>query len=306
MDCGGYAGPAVKIVGALGPNQTYTAEEHGGDKSVSGRPGAKLPEISPMTLVFFRRLVRHYFRGHFHGVRISGAERLSEASGPVIVYANHSSWWDPMVSFLLAGELLPGRRHFAPMEAAALDRYPIFKRLGVFGIDSQSARGAVQFLRTGEAILGSGGVLWVTPQGRFADARERPLLFKPGLAALASRVQGCTVLPLAIEYTFWDERKPEVLLLLGDAVRMALEPRANLDASLADALTELMDRLKTKALRRDPAAFERTLARGSVGTGGVYALWQRLRAALRGQAYRAEHTLADEPGGDEPLRMRRG
>lgn len=273
---------------------------------MSGRPGAKLPVISLITLAFFRRLVRRYFRGHFHGVRTSGAERLCATSGPVIVYANHSSWWDPMVSFLLAGELLPGRRHFAPMEAEALERYSIFKRLGVFGIDNRSARGAAQFLRMGEAILGSGGVLWVTPQGRFADVRERPLAFKPGLAALVSRVPGCTILPLAIEYTFWDERKPEVLLLFGDAVAAAAEPKESVDAILTAALAKLMGQLETKALARDPTAFERTLARGTVGTGGVYALWQRLRALTRGQTYRAEHTLADEPGGDEPLRAGRG
>lgn len=273
---------------------------------MSGRQGAKLPEISLVTLAFFRRLVRRYFRGHFHAVRISGAERLSAASGPVIVYANHSSWWDPMVSFLLAGDLLPERQHFAPMEAEALERYSIFKRLGVFGIDNRSARGAVQFLRMGETILERDGVLWVTPQGRFADARERPLAFKPGLAALVSRVPGCTVLPLAIEYTFWDERKPEVLLLFGEAVAAASKPKESVDAVLTSALSGLMEQLKAKALARDPAGFERTLARGAVGTGGVYAVWQRLRALTRGQTYRAEHTLADEPGGDGPLRAGRG
>ena len=172
------------------------------------------PHISKPVLGFFRRIVRGYFGRHFRAVRVSDAGRFaSVGAGPLIVYANHSSWWDPMVLTLLAARYMRGRAHYAPMDASALARYGILKHVGVFGVEMKTARGAAQFLRTGLAVLGQGGVLWVTPQGRFADARERPLAFKPGLAALASRVKGgCTVLPLAIEYAFWDERLPETLL----------------------------------------------------------------------------------------------
>ena len=44
------------------------------------------------------------------------------------------------------------------MDAAALERYGILKRVGVFGVEMKTARGAAQFLRTGLAILASGGV----------------------------------------------------------------------------------------------------------------------------------------------------
>ena len=174
-----------------------------------------LPPISPTTLRFFTTIVRSYFRRHFRAVQIQNAQHLREAQSPLIVYANHTSWWDPMVSVLLAQTLLPGRKHYAPMDAAPLARYPILRKLGIFPVELNSARGAVQFLRTSEAILKSGGVLWVTPQGRFADPRELPLAFKPGLAALAQRVPEATLLPLAIEYTFWSERLPETLLRFG-------------------------------------------------------------------------------------------
>jgi 1-acyl-sn-glycerol-3-phosphate acyltransferase len=190
--------------------------------TLSYQPMTQAPAISEPFLRFFRRIVRGYFRRHFHAVRIASAERFSGLQGPLIVYANHSSWWDPMVSVLLAAELMPERRHYAPMDAAALEKYGILKRLGIFPVEMKSARGAVQFLRTGEAILKSGGVLWVTPQGRFCDPRERPLDFKPGMAALAARVasaQGaCTLLALAIEYPFWDERLPETLLYFAEPV----------------------------------------------------------------------------------------
>jgi 1-acyl-sn-glycerol-3-phosphate acyltransferase len=249
------------------------------------------PYISGFVLAFFRRIVRGYFRRHFRAVRVSHAERFADvASGPLIVYANHGSWWDPMVSVLLANRLMPQRRHYAPMDADALERYPILKRIGIFGVDPHSMRGAARFLRTGLDLLASGGVLWITPQGRFVDARERPLVFKPGMAALASRVPGgCTVLPLAIEYVFWDERLPETLLHFGEPVRID-GADADSEERLKAALLDAMETLKTIAIARDPLAFE-LLHAGRAGAGGFQELFGRAFAWMRGRKYRPEHTL---------------
>ena len=61
-------------------------------------PQGKVPPISDVTLRFFTRIVRSYFRRHFRAVLIQNAKTLQEVKGPLIVYANHASWWDPMVS----------------------------------------------------------------------------------------------------------------------------------------------------------------------------------------------------------------
>ena len=254
-----------------------------------------VPKISAPLLTFFRRVVRRYFRRQFHAVRISGAERFVHDGSPLIVYANHSSWWDPMVSVLLAGRLLPHLNHFAPMDADALERYGLLKHLGIFPVEMKTARGAVQFLRVGEAILASGGVLWVTPQGRFVDSRQRPLEFKPGLAGLARRVaerQGrCTILPLAIEYPFWDERLPETLMHFGAPIRLsgAASSAGEIQASLLAALEEAMAHLQALAITRDASRFH-TLLGGNAGAGGFYSLGQRLKALIQRRPYQPEHT----------------
>ena len=257
------------------------------------------PTISAPLLRWFRRIVRRYFRRQFHAVRITGRQHARGIEGPLIVYANHSSWWDPMVAFLLAEQLFPHRPHYAPMDAAALRRYPILARLGVFPVEMNSPRGAVQFLRSGEALLADGGILWITPQGRFNDPRERPLTFKPGLSALATRAAAhlgaCTVLPLAIEYPFWDERLPECLLRLGPPIRLTPSTTTDeLDATLRTALAAEMDALAALALQRSPLAFD-TLIGGSAGAGGFYALGQRLKALLTRRPYVPEHTPHPSP-----------
>ncbi len=223
-------------------------------------------------------------------------ERLAQASGPLIVYGNHSSWWDPMVCVLLAGALLPERSHYAPMDADALERYPILRQIGIFPVEMATARGAAQFLRTSQAILESSGVLWVTPQGRFADVRE-PLAFKPGLGALAVRVPGVTLLPLAVEYTFWDERLPEALLRCGEPVKFATGTSADAATQhLEQALSMTMRELKAASMARDARVLH-VLLSGGRGTGGFYALVRRLRGAFTGKRVRADHTERNEPNG---------
>jgi len=257
-----------------------------------------VPIISGVTLRFFTRIVRRYFRKHFRAVLIQNAGKLRDASGPLIIYANHASWWDPMISVLLAQTLLPSRNHYAPMDAAPLARYPILRKLGIFPIELATTRGAVQFLRTSEAILKSGGVLWITPQGRFADSRERPITFKPGLAALVKRVPEVTLLPLAIEYTFWNERLPETLLRFGPQIQvgqhLSLEKAT---AGLECFLTLEMEALREAALTRDPSHFD-VLLEGSRGTGGFYALGRRLRALFRGKGFQEDHSLRDQKSKD--------
>jgi 1-acyl-sn-glycerol-3-phosphate acyltransferase len=260
-----------------------------------------VPEISDVTLRFFTRIVRSYFRKHFRAVLVQHAEGLRDASGPLIVYANHSSWWDPMVSVLLAQTSLPGRKHFAPMDAEPLKRYPILRKVGIFPVELATARGAVQFLRTSEAVLASGGVLWVTPQGRFADVRERPLAFRNGLAALVARLPEVTVLPLAIEYTFWNERLPETLMHFAPGLRVRAGASTDIATrELEEALEAAMNMLREVSLKRDPSLFE-VLLEGRRGTGGFYALGKRLRALVGGKGFQEDHSARDVKG-DEAQR----
>ncbi len=253
-----------------------------------------VPSISPLTLRFFRRVVQNYFRRHFRAVLAQHPDRLRDSRGPLIVYGNHSSWWDPMLIMLLSHLMLPGRNHYAPIDARALEKYPILRKIGIFPVEMSSPRGAAQFLRTAEAILRDNGVLWLTPQGRFADHREFPLAFKPGLAALALRMPEVPLLPLAVEYTFWDERLPEALLHFGKALHISpAATTAEATHTLENALTGAMYALQQAAMARDAGVFT-TLYSGGRGTGGAYGLIHRARAFLRGRRAELDHTQRTE------------
>lgn len=254
----------------------------------------EVPPISGLTLRLFRRVVRRYFRRHFRAVQALHADRLRGFRGPLIVYGNHSSWWDPMLVVLLGELLLPGRQHHAPMDARALEQYPILRKLGIFPVEMASPRGAAQFLRTAEAVLRADGILWLTPQGRFADARDFPLAFRPGIGALALRMPEVPLLPLAVEYTFWDERLPETLLHFGEPLHVTPQTTAAAATrELEDALARAMYALQAAAIARNPAAFE-ALFTGARGTGGFYGFSRRLRALGGGRRFHLDHTARDK------------
>jgi 1-acyl-sn-glycerol-3-phosphate acyltransferase len=249
-------------------------------------------------LSFFAFYLHWYAGRHFHAIRVAHAGRLSNARGPLIAYTNHASWWDPLALILLSRYFLPTADHYGPMDATALKHYGFLRKLGLFPIETGTRRGAVQFLRAAEEILSRpGSVLWVTPEGRFTDMRTRPVAFRPGLAALVSRVGACTLVPVAVEYTFWDERLPEILFCCGLPIR-ANEGRRHSTEQwnelLCATLAATQDELAALAKLRDPANFE-TILSGRVGIGGVYEGWKRLLALLTGREYQASHGSIRRP-----------
>jgi 1-acyl-sn-glycerol-3-phosphate acyltransferase len=258
-------------------------------------PEAEIPTISPWLWRPFGHVVRFYLRRSFHAIRLSPSGWRPVADGAsTVIFLNHPSWWDPLVAIFLAQQLMPEHQHYGPMDAEALARYRLFQHLGLFGVTPGTRPGAAMFLRVSQAILRQPrSVLWMTPEGRFTDPRQRPAQLQPGLAALARRVDGVALIPLAIEYVFWEERYPEILLQFGEAISLSsgqVWKRDAYTAHLAQQLEMTQDALARAAQRRDPTAFE-TVLRGRVGVGGIYDAWRALRAYWRGegQSFRRAH-----------------
>ena len=241
-----------------------------------------------------------YLHRHLDALRLPHWSVLPPADhpGPIVVYCNHPSWWDALLIIVLAGRLYPGRTSRAPFDAAMLARYRIFERIGAFGVDLDTPRGAAQFLAAARSILGSPeGMLWITAQGRFADARARPLNLRAGVARLAEITPDTLFVPLALEYTFWDERGAGAFAAFGTGVagaELAALPRAERLARLEADLTATLDRLSADVISREPERF-RVLIAGRKGVGGIYDLWRRYAARLSGRRFDPAHRSATGP-----------
>jgi 1-acyl-sn-glycerol-3-phosphate acyltransferase len=263
----------------------------------AARATLKLPTVSPFLAWGFGWYVCHYLRRHFNAVRVA-QESWPELSPdePVVCFANHPGWWDPLVAYFLNGQFLGGRTAYAPIDESALRQYPVFRKLGFYGVELKSLAGAKQFLSVTRALLTHATTaIWITPGGKFADVRTQTT-FQSGLGHLAAAGSDITLLPVAVEYTFWEERTAEVLIEFGRPVRTRskswskVEWQNELEQQLADAQA----RLAKKAISRDPIEFVTVLG-GSAGVGGWYDVARRGRSLLTGTKFNPRH-------GQTPLR----
>jgi len=229
-------------------------------------------------------------RKRFNRVQVAAGTRdalarLDRTDLPAVVLLSHSSWWDPLVALLLAAELAPSRSIAAPMDRRELERFGFFRKVGVFGVDPDdpSALEPMVAYVMQRFEREKRGTLWITPQGRFADARA-PVRCRPGAAAVAARAVetfgGVEVVSAAIEYGFWEDQKPEIFLRFApvstEGVGTASWHRAitrGMQANAA-ALAELV-------IARDAAAFEPLLAAKPPRVHPLYDWYLRLTGRQR-------------------------
>lgn len=263
----------------------------------------------------FRLFNRRYLRKHFHTVAIH--REALDASGlasqdAMVLYANHASWWDPLAALYVAERVFPKFRLYAPIDAAAFEKYRMFGQMGFFPVEQHSLRGAASFLKTSRQLLREPGAsLWITPQGRFADVRDNTAELQPGISHLAASLAlearrnteqarpRVWFVPAALEYTFWEERLPELLIWMGVPICVSAEvatqemdrpgDKQQWHRRLSDHLRSAQSELSVAATGRDASRFE-VLLRSRSGTFFVYDWWRWVKAAIRGQRAELDHS----------------
>lgn len=275
----------------------------------SGHANVTPPPTSAWIQKGFHGFLRRYLKRHFcligldrSGYHPAVAAPDDHSGEPVIVYANHPAWWDPLIAHYLNDVLFSPRQFYAPIDGEALKQYRVFEKLGFYGIDLRSTSGAADFLRTSMSILKADDTsLWITPEGRFCDPRDASAALMPGLAHLCTKLttlqdsdgngRGGRVIPLALEYLFWEERLPVCIVRFGQPFRPAehtLWDKPTWNAKLNERLRQTQQELASAAILRDPAAFE-SLMIGKVGAGMFYDTMRRLKSWMKGEKFRAEH-----------------
>ena len=183
---------------------------------------------------WFRRAFVRWMRGfvgrRFHAVRLAaGSEaalaRAASNDGPLLLVANHQSWWDPLVGLLVHDRWFGDRPVASPIDRTQLENFRFFRRLGMFGVDPDDATGLRAFARHVDELFARAPrtVLMVTPQGRFVDVR-RAVEVRPGAAMVAARHPRAAVIAVAIEYAFWVDQRPEVFLRADCVDAPAMDP----------------------------------------------------------------------------------
>ena len=269
------------------------------DRYASLIPAAPSPRFARVFLWWVSKMMAR----QWHAVRFApgGSEllaRLAHEREPAIAVMNHCSWWDPLIGLWLAARFTPGRQLIGPMEAEQLRKFKFFTRLGIFGLEPDHPASLDEVTRYLAGVFAADArtIMWITPQGQFADPRV-PIRIRPGVAAIAARCGVRRCVSVSVEYGFWTDRRPEVFMRFSE---IELPPQATttgLIRVIAPAMQANADALARLVQTRDCSAFE-TVFGGRAGVNPIYDAWMRLRG--RSVALEARDRGMGAPGREEP------
>lgn len=206
---------------------------------------------------------------------------------------NHSSWWDLLIGMWLA-EKLPDWTHYGVMDSVQLERYSIFKKMGVLGADRSSREGIRSFLNNAKTLLMPGSrALWITPQGEICSSRKRPIVLQNGLGHLMHALGRSEIIYVSVHYEFMTERLPDIFISISNPVTYdePATPPKRLTQKIAVQMEAQLDELQRAVMNVEDGKFRKLLS-GGAGTTLIYDIYRKAAARIQGKEYLPEHNAA--------------
>ena len=167
---------------------------------------------------FFFTLIEN----RFYSMKIKNEENFNKRNKKysTIFFAPHSNWWDGLTGYTLCRRVFKKKMNIMVEE---LNRFPILSKAGAFSINKQSAQSAMKSLKYSVEILKDPNlILWIFPQGIIKPPNHRPMEFQTGTSYIAQKCVekygGVNLIPLATNYIFLREDKPEIIVDLGEPI----------------------------------------------------------------------------------------
>lgn len=197
------------------------------------------PRAQRLAWTAFELGFQPWMRRRVH-VRATGLPAPDDARLPLVLAANHVSWWDGFVLREIQRALRPRAPFWPVMLERELARRPFFRALGAVGIDAASPATIRRAMRTLERRRAArpDGVIAYFPQGRMWPTSRRPLGFRRGIELVASRLAPVRVLPVALHVEPLNTPAPTVFVLGGTPVHVSADDARSLDHTRLEAEVE--------------------------------------------------------------------
>lgn len=164
--------------------------------------------------IYHQRLLRN----SFYKIHLAGNEHLSkiDSSIPVILYANHTNWWDGFIAFQLSSNYLKADDYLM-MDIEQMSKYHFFKYVGVFSVNRNDAREGIESINYAADLLkNTSRFLWIFPQGEMKPQDYEPITFYNGITRIAEKLGKVSLIPVSLRYEFIQEQRPEVFIKIGE------------------------------------------------------------------------------------------
>lgn len=194
----------------------------------------------------------------FHSFNVKGLENISkrQTSLPLIIYVNHSSWWDGLAAFQISQRVKLDS--FVMMEEKQLKRFFLFRKLGAFSVVRENPRSALRSLNYAADLLkDTNRALWIFPQGGILPNDLRPLGFYNGISKIIEKLGRCSTVSLAFRYEFLNEFKPQIFVNIKSTEEFECESATNLTNHFEQKTVKNLDEMKNDLLNRQFDEYER-------------------------------------------------
>jgi 1-acyl-sn-glycerol-3-phosphate acyltransferase len=174
---------------------------------------------SPFFNAIFWRYIRRSLRRQFGRILFCPVPLSTDR--PTIYVANHHTWWDGFFAFAL-NEIHLNQELYLMMGAEQFQKFPFFRRLGVFSVDQSQQADVAAAFRYSVRILTkkTSTSLWIFPAGEMLVPGS-PVRYRDGFARIARAAGAVQVVPVAFWTGFVKGQYPDVAMLFGSAIDCA-------------------------------------------------------------------------------------
>ncbi len=139
------------------------------------------PVIYPLVKYYTSYILRKNFDRLVHsGSYIAG-------SRPVLIVANHVSWWDGFWILHFNNLILRKKMHFMMLERE-LKKYPFFAHSGGFSVDKGSGKILESIAYATELLTDGKNSVLIFPQGRIESLYNDRFVFEKGIVRIAEKL----------------------------------------------------------------------------------------------------------------------
>lgn len=198
--------------------------------------------FSPAAVAGFELLFGPWMRRRIAAVRLAGLPPHLAPDTPLLLVANHVSWWDGFALRELHRVLRGGAPLYTVMLQREVDRLPFFRWLGAVGIDPASPASILGGLRQLRQRIAErpDAVVAFFPQGRIWPSHRRPLGFRRGVELFAHQLAPLLVLPVALHLEPLQSPAPTLFVIAGEPLDAAEVDAERLEAEVASLLDGLL------------------------------------------------------------------
>jgi 1-acyl-sn-glycerol-3-phosphate acyltransferase len=177
---------------------------------------------------FFKWYAAWIIHRHFGLVELKN--EFDDRELPVLLLANHMSWWDGFFAMFLNVKILRRKFHFMMLEEQ-LKRFSFFNQTGGYSIRKKSRETVESINYTAELLRCQRNMVLLFPQGKIESIYKTSFQFESGIGHVIKKT-GCDIhiLFMANLIEYFSNRKPGLYIYVSEYKGDSLDTKSIQDA----------------------------------------------------------------------------